>query len=66
MEDKKVGELWVDLVNDCREWMPAGKLIRKLVEEREAAFSEHWCGTYEELRATVLRQFGIPPESWKP
>ena len=79
MTDKDVGEYWVDVWRDidpvgehggCRDGVI--KLIRKLVEERARNnavlyYQVHGpdADAIKSCIKSALRDFGIPPESWK-
>jgi hypothetical protein len=71
MEDKEVGELWRTYTQIRRGFRSDNvdedveDLIRKLVEER-AKRAAQAIGYKEPFTAKALRDFGIPPESWKP
>ena len=73
MTDEEVGELWNVIWQNHQNKNsflahfkdePCIKVIRKLVEEREAAQTEHWCGTDEQLHAYAVESFGIPKDQF--
>ena len=72
MDDKHIGELW-EWVSEIspndgtvHNW-EVRDLIRKLVEERARRYSTglDWAGDWPTQIPSVLRDFGIDPETWE-
>jgi hypothetical protein len=69
MKDHEVGELWIRyyrVTEITPNVITINSLIRKLVEERANCLNsgEHYDPDNEFIRL-ALRDFGIPPETWK-
>lgn len=72
MEDREVGELWVEINyrypgGNAHWFLKCRELVRKLVEERAQrkyfyAINEHG---WEYYIPHALKDFGIDPETWK-